>query len=383
MATRKPVMILLALLPVLGWAQQFEENKLLVLMPELRQMPAPDWLQEGTRVTYFTASATVPAERFYWYKDERGEWRKGDMPGPAGMGFMQYQCVYRSPNGAVGTMDMYGQDPTSGVLVPQVAGGAVDPAGAGACWANPAALAKADRFQSKDFAAIKMPYPLEGKTYQSIRFHYVGETAVDDYVYDLESGVLLFHQHVALSADRLSTLLAQTTFMARRQVPLPAQNPAAPAWMADAKQMQYQGQLVVQMAGMPQFPMPMAVTLQKTGGGARWASYQATQQMQGQMPNSVNLICGAAGLGGEPWMSPDMLKGLQPGQVLDQDPQTQVVTGVGQVGGPMGPLVVIVQEGRGFRKSRAYDPATGKLILLESLQQVGQAIHQTQLQLVQ
>lgn len=378
---------LLALVPVLlagaALAQGFGENKLLTLMPELRTMAAPEWLREGTRVTYESASATVPANRFYWYKDHNDNWHKADEPGPASAGFIQYQCLYRSATGAVGALDSYLLDINSGNLSPLSLGGQVDPAGAGACWANPAALARADRFQDRSTQVLKMPQPIGGHTYKGIRFHYVGETAVDDTVYDLDTGLLLFYQHVGLSADRRSTLLVQMTFAGRHQVELPA-DPAAPGWLGETEPLQYQGATVVQLPGSPVFPMPTQVQVRKTGGGARWGKYEVAQQAQGQLPGTKEIYCGAAGIGGEPWMSPALLRDLRAGQVLDQDPQLKVTTSVAQVTpGPGGAeMVVISQEGPGFRRLHGYDRATGRMLWLRSLQQVGAAVHDTQLQLV-
>ncbi len=101
-AMRRSLLTLgLALVASAGFGQNPGENSLLLLMPELRTMAVPDWLREGTRVTYFTASATVPAERFYWYKDQHGAWTRADEVGPSGAGYIQYTCLYRSPGGAV------------------------------------------------------------------------------------------------------------------------------------------------------------------------------------------------------------------------------------------------------------------------------------------
>lgn len=377
------LLAMVVLISGVAQAQNLDENKLLVLMPELRTMPGPEWLQEGTRVTYFLASATVPADRFYYWKDYKGSWHKEDQVGPSGAGFLQYQCVMRSDTGAVGVLDNYLQQVGTGVLAPSTLGGTVDPAGAGACWANPAALVKADRFQSNDIAVIKMPQPIGDQVYKGIRFHYVGETAVTDSVYDLDSGLLLFFQHVALSADRRSTVLTQMTFVARRQVPPLVANAAAPAWMADTHQLQYQGAVTVHLQGSPQFPLPMMVSLQKTGGGARWAKYQATREVQGQLPASVDIYCGAGGLGGQPWMSPDLLAKMSAGQVLDEDPNIGTQTRVDEItrGPGGGDAVVITQEGKGFKRSAAYDRASGKVLMIDALQQVGAAVQETRLQL--
>lgn len=359
------------------------ENKLLALMPELRKLPSPDWVKEGARVTYYGAAASLPADRFYYYKDEHGLPQRGDEVGPAGGGFTQYTVVARTAASVIGVLENFAQDVGTGTLVPAPGAGSIDPAGAGACWANPAALAKADRFQSDFLLVQKSPYPLGGQTFKSVRFHYVSETSVLDSVYDLDSGLLLFFGSAVLSGDRRHTQLTQMTFCGRRQLALMAGQPDLPGWVNQQKQLQYRGQLLVLMPGMPTFPMPMALTLSKSDGGARWAKYQVATQAQGQPPGTLDLYCGAAQLLGEPFMSPQVLAELQPGQVIDEDPQMRVTVRVESVGPQAGVqnLVVISQSGKGFVRLRGYERDSGRLLLVQTDQQVGTATHRTQLQL--
>lgn len=367
------------------FAQQPGENPLLTLMPELRGMAAPDWLQEGTRVTYHVASATVPEARRSLYIDPRhGLPRLGKEMGPAGTSLLQYVCVYRSADVAVGALDNYVVDINTGDLNHQPMGGAVDPAGAGACWANPAALAGAERFQSDKTLVVKMPHPIGERVYNAIRFRYNTETLVDDLVYDLESGLLLFHQHASLSKDRNRTLMTQMRFVALRQAPPPVADAAAPEWAATTRAMQYQGALAALVPGSPAMPIPISATIERLDGGDRWGRYRVTRQFPGQMPDATDIFCGAGGIAGEPWMAPALLQGLTAGQVLDRDPELGVVTTVEKIApGPGGAdIIVISREGKGFKRSHAYDRASGMMLLVNSLQQVGLAVHETQFELV-
>jgi hypothetical protein len=365
-------------------AQSLGQNSLLTLMPELRLMAAPDWLHEGTRVTYTNATATVPGSDIAWFKGQADNWQKADVSGASSAGWVQYQCVYRSPTGAVGSLDGYLLDINTGNLIPHALGGEVAPAGAGACWANPTALAKADRFQDKQMHVIKMPQPIGDHTYKGIRFHYTTDTSVDDTVYDLDSGLMLFFQHIALTADRTSTLMIQMTFSALRQVPPVVDDAPAPDWLSDKTPLQYSGAITAYIAGSPPLPIPLQMQMQKTDGGARWGKYQATQQTQGQMSGSAETFCGAGGLCGEPWMAPALLQNLQVGQVLDRDPQLNITTSVEQVL-PMtngGELVVIAQEGKGFKRVHGYERATGKMLLVDTAQEMGVALQETRVDLV-
>jgi hypothetical protein len=57
------------------------------------------------------------------------------------------------------------------------------------------------------------------------------------------------------------------------------------------------------------------------------------------------------------------------------------VDSVGALPG-IGPVVLLSETGHGFRRSQGYDPQTGRLLVVGTDQQVGQAVQQTRLQLV-
>lgn len=359
------------------------ENRLLALMPELRKLSSPSWVKEGLRVNYYAASATLPADRFYYYKDAKGNLARGEEVGPAGGGISQYTVIARTATSVIGNLDTYMQDIGSGMVVPSYLSGTVDPAGAGAVWANPAALAKATRFQDRELRVMKAPYPLNGKTYQSIRFHYVSARAVTDDVYDLASGLWLFHGSVVLSADGRYTQLTQVTYRSRRQLALPVASPAAPAFLGQTKQFAFQGAISVMVPGSPVFPQPVSLVLRKTGGGERWARYDVSSQTPGQMPSDRDMLCGAGQLPGEPWVSPSLLKNLTPGQILDRDPDVPFTVQVeGVQPGPRGEVVLVTNAGPGYKRTYAYERASGRELMVTTLQQVGAAVQQTQLQWV-
>ena len=382
------LLLLCPLLPATACsAQQPGENPLLTLMPELRGMAAPDWLQEGTRVTYHAVSATLPGFRFYLYR-EGGEdaWRPAEEVGPAGAGLLQYTCVYRSASGAVGTLDNYVVDINTGSLTHQSLGGSVDPAGAGACWVNPAALTDADRFQAPHTRVVKMPHPIGERVYDAIRFHYTTDSTVDSLVYELETGLLLFHRHTSISTDQRYTLMTQMTFAGLRQSPPTVADAPAPEWAATPSKIHYQGSFSVAAPGTPLMPIPVSAVIEKVDGGTRWGKFRVTRHVAvpGQVADAIDVFCGAGGIAGEPWMAPALLSDLTAGQVLDRDPELGVVTTVEQITpGPEGTeIVVISREGKGFKRSTAYDRATGMMLMVNALQHVGTAVHQTQFELV-
>jgi hypothetical protein len=386
-APRRSALLVLCLVltTTAGFAQQLGENPLLMVVPQLRGMAAPEWLQEGTRVTYHTASATLPADAIYHYQDARGLPRWDDEVGPAGAAMLQWVCVHRSPEGVVGTFTSYAADIADGTLLPGTPGGSVDPAGAGACWANPAALATLDGLQSGNTQVLRMPHTIGERVFNAIRFHHVGDRSIDSLVYDLDSGLLLFHRNAAISADGRYTLLKTRNFVALRQAPPPVVNAPAPDWVGSTAPISYHGASASIVSGAQLMPIAATATFEKIDGGARWAKYRVTRQSSGQIPDTIEMICGAGSFTGEPWMAPALLRALTAGQVLDRDPDIGVVITVEEVApGPGGAeIVVISHEGKGFKESRAYDRATGRLLMLTSAQQVGIALRQMQMQLAQ
>ena len=70
-------LVLAALTPAETLSAQLasaDQNIFLDLLPGLKTAPAPAWLQPGTRVTYFSAAASIAAERTKLTEDPTGDW---------------------------------------------------------------------------------------------------------------------------------------------------------------------------------------------------------------------------------------------------------------------------------------------------------------------
>jgi hypothetical protein len=359
-------------------------NRLILLMPELKQMAAPAWVKEGVRVSYYAASATLPADRFYYYRDAKGDVQRGDNPGPAGGGPMQYTCVAMGPGKVIGNIMLFVEDITTGVKVPSPGGIAVDVPGVGAVWANPQALARADRFHGEGLTVTKMSYPLDGTTYRALHMHYVSDSAVTDETYDLDSGVMLYYQHAVLSADRRSTQLAMEKYLGRRQTRVPGEAKSAPDWAMAAFRLRYEGAVRVLMQGSPVFPMPTSLDLRKTDGSARWSRYNIHKVTQGLAPGDAEMVCGVGEVCGGVWMPPSALQAMTQGQILDEDNVTGTRTAVEMVGPtPSGMEGVLISETcRGCQYLYGYDRRNGRMVYMKHSQQVGVATQETELRLV-
>lgn len=357
------------------------EDNLLTLLPAARHMPAPDWIQQGVRVTYDAASAKVAGDMVHLFRNNFGA-SNPDEIGASGRGPVQWDCIAQTPTQVVGNITLcVVVDPATGKLACTPAGPSVDVPGCGSVWCNPEALATADQLHDEHLVVKKLPYPMGDKTYRAIAFQYTTDTSVTTTLYDLDSGLEISYSHAILSEDGQSTQMAVSRYLGTRQVRLPARAEAAPAWAATTRTLTYNGNMTVQIPASPELPMPIGMTVQRQAGGAKWTHYHMVQTTNGMAGGSYDLACGVASLCGGPWMAPEILAACRPGQELDSDPITHIRVVVEGVGGPDNTQVALSQTGPGLRNLYAYDIHSGKLLRMISSQEVGVAVQVSDLRL--
>lgn len=77
------------------------KNPLYEAFPELASMLAPKEISEGLRATYYSATATIPKDRYYYYVSQSGNIIEADEVGPSGEGFIQFDVVALDGEAAV------------------------------------------------------------------------------------------------------------------------------------------------------------------------------------------------------------------------------------------------------------------------------------------
>lgn len=390
-----------------------DANPFVTLFPALRTAPAPEWLRQGTRLTYYSAAASVAGGPHQYNEDPEclkrnppppgGCWKdpvtgqtyqQQDIASPAGHGYTQVNVALLDRSVAVLDVRSYGIVGTNGPVELLRQFGAVGLPGAGGdFWLHPSVLRGVAEVNSPTMKILRGPYNINGRQYSSIWIQTGGQT----WVYDLQSGLLLHSSAsgqgaaiqgpVARGESRQgASILSQNTLVNVRTTNLPWGAAAAPDWVTRARILRYQGSAAVHVPGSPAFPTPIYATFERLGGGPNWVRYRetTTQGGSGGIPPytaQIDRVFGPAELGGL-WIAPRALGQLRTGQVVDTDPVTRVTASVGQFGRtPQGRVTVAITEvGVAHRIEYIYDAASGLLRFSRSFDQVLNA--ETQMRLV-
>jgi len=354
------------------------------IMPDLRTAPAPNWVKPGVRVTYYSAFAIIVGGRYAYFEDEKGNWvdpetgkryRQEEIPGSAGHGYTEINIVGLDQSAAAMDNWSYGIVDAQGRVAIQLAVGSVGYPGAGGdWWLSPQVLGRRPNVMTPQLKILRMPYALGGKTFQAIRFETRNQQGFSAWNYDLETGVLLrivsssvggpIQGPVARGDSREGqTVITHSTIQAVRTLNIPWASAPAPAWVGQLRVLRYDGKMTATAyPGASPVIFPVSVTFERQHLGTNWARYVQTTSAPGHNP-PITRVFGSAQFGGL-WVPPAAFGQLQPGQVLDQDRVTGVVTSVGQIGRVLGDIdgVVITMAGSGFRLDQVYDRRNGVLV---------------------
>jgi hypothetical protein len=366
-----------------------QDNGFLQLLPGLRQAPAPDWVQQGARLTYYSGAASIPQGRNVYYRDEDGQWvddqgnryREEETTGTGGHGYTQIDVTALQPQAAVLSVRSWGfvnGNTNGGVLPLGAAAGIGLPGAGGDFWLSPAVLQQIQPSNQQGLRIMPMPYPLGNQTFDAVRFHYTQGGNEQVWVFDKQSGVLLYSGSVTMGAlanaqtqeggAGVQKMMTVNIFKGLRPLDLPWRAAQASAVAQQMQALHYEGTLTVTIPGSPQFPLKQEADIQVTQRGPNWILYNQTDTVGRGNPSGVppqtSQSMRAAGPGqiGGLWLPPEGLANLQPGQTLDQDPQTGIRTVVGQAPNGQRPVVVISEQGQSFTAEYCYDKETGLMV---------------------
>lgn len=367
-----------------------DQNIFLDILPALRTAPAPAWLQPGTRITYFSAAASIAAQRTKLVEDPAGPWevtgpdgskrryREEDISGAGkgGAGYSVLSVVYLDKSVAVLEIRSYAMLNYGGPSTLALVGGAVGLPGAGSdFWMHPRVLAQAPNLQLGELKVLRMGYALRGRQFRVVRFQGTNSS----WNYEETTGLLLRSTSTAETTVLVppagssgpvvqragGTIIAQTTFMDARTPAIPWAQTPAPAWLANARRLRYEGTFTVYVPGSPVVPLPVYVTLERQHFGGQWARYIQRVTMPNvpglpPMENTTTRVYGPAHIGGL-WVPPEVQSQLRVGQVLDRDPATGVVATVSNdLGGGFG----VTEANEIHRIDYLYDTRNGILVYL-------------------
>lgn len=370
-------------------ASAVDPNPYLELLPALRQAPAPAWVGAGTRLTYYSAVASIPGDRDVFYNDEDGNWEDGqgnkyrreDTTGFSGHGFTQVDVAALTPTESVLAVRSYGMpNPNSGLVLLGMASVIGVPGAGGDYWLDPRVLAQVQPVRRPELTVVKLPYPIDGRTYDAIRFQSESNGSRQVQVYDLRTGILLYGS--AVTAGDLAgavtqqgqpagqKLLTMSVFKGQRQVPLPWLGQPAPPELATVMSCRYSGSHTMMIPGSPPMSIPASTALTVTERGADWIRFGQFDSVGGPgMPPSTSQSVRVAGAGqiGGIWLPPTALPQLRKGQVIDTDPISGVTTTVADNGlANQGRTFALIRENcPTFQLDYYYDHETGVLAGLQ------------------
>jgi hypothetical protein len=308
------------------------ENPMPVRFPQLLTAPAPSWLAEGVRATYSVLSGSSDTEHFE---------NKDLGSGQAGNGINQLDVVsiengqaailneaYAPGAGVQGYVSAAG---VQGALRPLVETGSVAAVGCGDFWCSPAVLQNISAMANNNGLTVqRLPYTAgDAKTYQAIRFDFINNDLQIALVYDLDTGVLLYHtldyssfnpvglNNVPISGSRN----AQYQFLNLRQVEMPWNDSQVPSWLGVGQSMSYQGQMSIQVQGASPMITPSALQMSVIDAHNRFVDMKLDIYDQSTGSTSTSrVVRGIAQLMGT-WIPEEAIATLSPG-VIDTDPDT-------------------------------------------------------------
>ncbi len=368
----------------------------LALVPKAASAGVPPIIRPGTRLTFYGMSASVPGEYSQLVQDENGQWvdkntgRKygeADIPSASGAGYNVVHVGYVG-NGLVQlSTKLYTLDSNTNRCMYSGGSGLVAHAGcASDYWIHPDALKQVQEVNSNGVRIIRMPYTVNGKTYKAIRFQREDAKSYTAQVYDLETGLLIYHGSRTQGAPVLtppvggmgqagvgqgSTQLTSGWIVEVTDIDIPWKNAKPPQWVDQFSLLSYRGiQRTIVVGTQNDRPMEIQIRPKARGKGwLRFASQGVIQSIAGMPPEQTGQegACGMATIGGF-WISPETLGNLSTGKVIEKHSVLGTTTSVSQVGSG---YVIVSEVGPQHRIDYAYNIQTGILAGMTLTQQLG------------
>lgn len=361
----------------------------IVLKPQERP-DAAGWvrpLQPGTRLTYYSASATVPGALKALTMNDKGDlidpqtgqrYAMEDRPGAAAEGFEQYTLVGANEHRAVFDHRMWLTDPTTGPgltsleTVPLIA----TPTQGIDHWIPPAVLeAMPDQVEGPTRVG-RLQFVHGGKAYRALRVSTYDPKMRSFRTYDLETGILL-QLSIASEVARtqkvsptgqvehggIDMMLVHHQLRNVRQVQIPWLNTEASPEVKQLKSVVIQGDIRLAMPAAPG-----ADVVQPLTGETRF------ERFDGEL-----VVCETRGqktthLTATYYIDPQTLAQLKAGQVVDADPVTNVRYLIAHKGAGQ---IVLREENPRQQAEAAFDLQTGLLLGAQRVQIMGGGTRQT------
>ncbi|MBN2271844.1 MAG: hypothetical protein JXN61_14600 [Sedimentisphaerales bacterium] len=380
---------------------------MLPLVPAAAQAGAPPVIKPGTRLTYFGMTASIPGEYGKLVQDDKGNWidkntgkryREEDIGSSGSAAYNVVQVGHVADGVAELSNKVYLLDTATKRCSFASGSGLVGHAGCAAdYWIHPDVLKQVQEVNAQGVRILRMPYTVGGKLYNAIRFQSEDTSGYQARVYDLETGLLIFHasrvQGPSVATPPIggsnkvgigegSTQIVTGWIVEVKDIDVPWKA-APPLWVAQFGQLSYRGvQTSVVAAAGTRLDRAMTATLTPKARGPGWLRFTnrfVIETYAGMPPEQAvqEGACGSAAIGGL-WISPKALANLRPQQVIETNNIVGTTVAVSQVGPGS---VTISEAGPLHRIDWTYDRRTGILSAMTLAQQIGlaQLTHSIQL----
>ena len=348
----------------------------LTLFPAAAKAGPPSWAHPGTRLVYFSASASIRNAGQALVLDDKGnwvisgtgqKWNEQDVASASGAGYIVYQIGFIDHDVAQVGNSLYGQDSTDGSVQFIGGSGMVTNAGcASDLWVHPDVLKNVKEIAQGDVRITRMPYTVNKKKYNALRIQSTTANGYTASVYDLDTGIMIFHGSSASGSVGIGGGVTQLTtgwLLEVKDVDIPWKAAAVPAWVGKFKELDYQGaySTVVAIGTGGRLDRPVTVVTTPKARRDGWLRTSSTFTIQGfqGMPPDVSQSEGSSGpaCGGQ-WIGPEAIPKLKARQIIDQNDITKTVVSVSDVN-PRS--VTITEVGQHHRIDSTYDAASGIL----------------------
>ncbi|HSD58428.1 MAG TPA: hypothetical protein VLB04_09625 [Methanotrichaceae archaeon] len=351
------LLLVLSISPALGASTLPSglDNPLPLRYPELNRADAPSWLEEGHRATYNALVSTSDTEH-------GGGIDYGT--GSAGNGLEQADLVALEDGQAATYTQTYVPDTLNAWRV-AASGGSVAPEGCGEFWCSPDVLKSIPEKADDDLTVRRLPVTVGGKEYQAIRFDFRNENYEMALVYDLDTGVLLYHTFNyspefrdagTLTASRGNYGTYELRNLRKIEIPWKDGDGKVPSWLEQGSTLSMQGQSIIQLQGASPYSSPLEVQLSVLQSEDKFAVLKQETYSQDSAPSQIRTVSGSAQLLGF-WVPQEALD-LSPG-LIDSDPDSGMQICVAE--SDSGNLIFEKTNGIDYRALFAYD-ANGRLV---------------------
>jgi len=360
------------------------------LPPAPEAAPLPAWLRTGARVTYLSGQTTHPSVRQALAQDDDGKLWSVHQPSAGGAALLQYDLVHADGHAlaARGTLLTYTDASLQAVQVASHQGHVGDRNGLLDVWLHPARLAAVPEERSASWTVLRGPYQLGGETYRAITLRHTWQDGYSRYTYDLDTGLLLVHSATTTGRPVLTPThnggvgvapgaVTVTTVQRRglRRMSLPWLDRAAevPSWLSAGQSYVYRGGETNSLAAglTAPFPLEVVLTVTRRERGFVVADTSSVVNYGGNPSGGSAPMVYGPGTVASLFCSPEALRTLQPGAVLDRDPLTHHAI---EVTARDATTITLGERGPLQGTFTTFELATGRLVRVTHQMQQGPAL---------